>query len=487
MSNRPGAGARPGAGIGNRPGIDARPGAGIGNRPGIDGRPGAGIGNRPGIDGRPGAGIGNRPGIDARPGAGIGNRPGIDGRPGAGIGNRPGIDGRPGTGIDNRPGLNPPGTGAGGAWGNRPGDGYHQGWLNGYWHGYNDASGWNWGSFGWGVAAAGLTSWGLGSTLWNWGYASYENPYYVEQPVVVGEAQPIYQPPYDYSQPLATLEEPPAEAVADPAIAAFEQSRQVFTNGDYAQALRLTDEVLKSLPNDATVHEFRALCLFALQRYDEAATPLYAVLSVGPGWDWTTLAGLYTDIGTYTAQIRTLEAYVREHPDSAPPRFVLAYHYLTQGHAEAAVSQLRRIVALNPGDSLSASLIARFSPASEGDNSATDTARTEQPQQPAQAAPPAGVAPANEKAITGTWKAAPRDGVSIELTLGPDGKFSWSVTQQGKSQTFGGDFTYGGGTLTLITPDGAALVGRLGSTDPNHMQFRVAGGPAGDPGLSFSK
>ena len=300
-------------GLGNRPGIDNRPG--IGNRPGIDNRPG--IGNRPGIDNRPG--IGNRPGIDNRPG--IGNRPGIDNRPG--IGNRPGIDNRPGGGDDvNRPvdpgyGARPPAYNGwrGAYWG------YHQGWANGYWHGYHDNSNWGWGSFALG-AATGVTAWALGSSFYNWGYASYANPYYAEtavaQPIVIeqtvagGEPQTVTVPAYtyDYSQPIDTQSAPPPEEVASPAVAKFDSARAAFGTGDYAGALKLTDEALKVLPNDATLHEFRALVLFAVGKYDLAAGPLYAVLSVGPGWDWTTMAGLYPNIDVYTSQLRKLEAFV---------------------------------------------------------------------------------------------------------------------------------------------------------------------------------
>ena len=327
--SRPPAGNRPSTlpsrpGAGNRPGIDNRPGVWqptrhrqppgrIGNRPGIDNRPG--VGNRPGIDNRPG--VGNRPGIDNRPG--IGNRPGIDNRPG--IGNRPGIDNRPGIGnrpgIDNRPGIgNRPGAGD---FVNRPVDpgygarppayngwrgaywGYHQGWANGYWHGYHNNNNWGWGSFGLG-AATGVTAWALGSSFYNWGYASYANPYYAEevvaQPIVIeqtvasGEPQTVTVPAYtyDYGQPIDTQSAPPPAEVADPAVAKFDSAREAFGTGDYAGALQLTDEALKVLPNDATLHEFRALVLFAVGKYDLAAGPLYAVLSVGPGWDWTTMA-----------------------------------------------------------------------------------------------------------------------------------------------------------------------------------------------------
>ena len=108
------------------------------------------------------------------------------------------------------------------------------------------------------------------------------------------------------------------------------------------------------LPNDATLHEFRARVLFAVGKYDLAAGPLYAVLSVGPGWDWTTMAGLYLDIEVYTTQLRKLEAYLTANPTSTAGRFVLAYHDLTQGNIDVAVAQLKEVVTLAPQDTLSA-------------------------------------------------------------------------------------------------------------------------------------
>src|SRR6202034_3803449 len=114
---------------------------------------------------------------------------------------------------------------------------------------------------------------------------------------------------------------PPAE-VADPAVAKFDAARAAFGTGDYAGALRLTDEALTVLPNDATLHEFRALVLFAVGKYDLASGPLYAVLSVGPGGDWTTMIGLYPTADVYTAQLRKLEAFVKASPRSTAGRFV---------------------------------------------------------------------------------------------------------------------------------------------------------------------
>src|SRR5262249_21185560 len=158
-------------------------------------------------------------------------------------------------------------------------------------------------------------------------------PVVVEQPVV-----------YDYAQPIDATAAPPEESVTNQSMGTFDQARDAFRQGDYTRALDLTDQAIRQLPNDPTLHEFRALVLFALKRYDEAAAAIYAVLSVGPGWDWTTLIGLYDNPETYTQQLRALEDYVGRNPQSPAARFVLAYHYLTDGHPDAALGQLKEVV-----------------------------------------------------------------------------------------------------------------------------------------------
>ena len=59
----------------------------------------------------------------------------------------------------------------------------------------------------------------------------------------------------------------------------------------YKAALAKVDQAIASVQRHL-LHEFRGLTLFALGRYKEAAAADYAVLSAGPGWDWTTLSGL---------------------------------------------------------------------------------------------------------------------------------------------------------------------------------------------------
>ena len=142
------------------------------------------------------------------------------------------------------------------------------------------------------------------------------------------------------------------------AVAQLDAARAAFADGDYAKALAQCDKAIAQQPNDVVLHEFRGLVLFALDRYKEAAGTIYAVLSIGPGWDWTTLSGFYPDVNVYTRQLRDLEQYVNAHSNEANARFLVAYHYLTCGHTDKAAEQFKWAVALNPKDQLSAQLLA---------------------------------------------------------------------------------------------------------------------------------
>ena len=109
----------------------------------------------------------------------------------------------------------------------------------------------------------------------------------------------------------------PEQTVANQAVSTFDAARDAFKAGDYAKALELVDQAIKTMPNDPTLHEFRGQTLFALGRYDEAAAPLYAVLSTGPGWDWTTLISLYAGPETYSQQLRATKTIATQNPSSA--------------------------------------------------------------------------------------------------------------------------------------------------------------------------
>lgn len=186
-------------------------------------------------------------------------------------------------------------------------------------------------------------------------------------------------PFYDYGQALAVPDPelldpgyddgtggyPPPDQVAndstDPnAVAAaqlVDQSRQAFKALDYEKAQQLIDKAVSVSPKDPTLHEFRALVLFARQKFPEATATIYGVLAVAPGWDWTTLQSFYADTKTYEQQLRALESVAKANPNDAGSRFLLAYHYLTIEDRSAAMRMLKSVITLQPKDMLAVHLL----------------------------------------------------------------------------------------------------------------------------------
>jgi len=252
-------------------------------------------------------------------------------------------------------------------WG-RPWYWNHWRWHSGYWNYWRVFP-----AFWVGAVGGALAS--PGDTL------VYDNPYYappstaVEVPIVINYSNPIPPPtgeqavdayPPDPGLPEGSEEalpttDPPPPPTDDPAVneanQRFDEARKAFKDGNYAKAQTLVEKAIELLPSDATLHEFRALTLFAQKKYKEAAGTLYAVLSAGPGWDKDTMAGLYSNWQTYTDQFRTLENYVKAHPDEGYAHFLLAYHYLVLASKDQAVDQLKQVVRVEPKDQLSAALL----------------------------------------------------------------------------------------------------------------------------------
>ncbi len=146
------------------------------------------------------------------------------------------------------------------------------------------------------MTAFGVTTWAVNRVGWAFGYNSYYNPYatgYVDNSTTVYDySQPIVMTPDEQTLAADPTSTAPAPELPETALSNFDQARNQFYDGDYDAALKSTDAALKEMPNDTVIHEFRALVTFAMADYKASAATLYAVLSVGPGWDWTTLSGL---------------------------------------------------------------------------------------------------------------------------------------------------------------------------------------------------
>ena len=344
-------------------------------------------------------------------------------------------------------------------------------WYHGDWHG-SWGHPWHYGPAAWFTVGlvAGAVVW---DAPWQWGYWSYYNPYYTE--VIVVDNATI-----DYSQPIVLASAPAGGAAGvDPSVAEnqamqlLDASRNAFVRGDYQAAMTSVNQAIARKPSDGVLHQFRALILFATQQYRPAAAATYAVLSVGPGWDWPTLCSFYPDPNLYTQQLRALEQYRTENAGMPELRFLLAYHYLTCGHTDAAAAELREVVRLSPKDQLSAQLLAGL---------AEKSGAGPVPAQPAIASAPVSVG-----AIVGNWQASRPDGASFAFRLASDTTFSWQYTQQGKPQQFDGTYTVADNLLILKRGGNPTMIGQVTVLDANHFNFKLVGSNAADPGLTFAK
>jgi tetratricopeptide (TPR) repeat protein len=359
-------------------------------------------------------------------------------------------------------------------WGSRPWwcGRYHHRWHHGSWC-FGWGNGWNrsWANgVVWGVAA-----WSMGNWIFNSGYHTFVNPF--PAPPVINSAGVTI---INYTVPItvAAAEFPPGDeaselAAAEKAKGEMEVALASFKLGDFKAALSAVDNAIAVVPGDPAMHEFRALVFFAMGRFNDAAGVLNPILASGPGWNWTTMTGLFESQDEYVALLRKLEEHQLANPDSAAASFLLGYHYLVLGHLEQALELFAHSAKLEPTDLVSAGLrdLIRDSINAEG----TEAGDDETP-------PPAPVSP--EK-LVGTWKSeVPNDG-TITLELTKEGGFTWSFDKTGNSGRLTGDFgIYDANLLVLIAED-AQMVGEVTFTGDSKFSFVLAGGPRGGPGLTF--
>ncbi len=357
----------------------------------------------------------------------------------------------------------------------------HGDWYHGCWHGgWYPGAGWGhmWNNYP--VATAfGLTAWGVNRIAYGWGYWGYTNPYATSSTT------------YNYSQPIVVYEDSGSQtAAADPATtppvppsddtvagrAALDDARRAFHDGDSVKALALLDTAVKAMPNDTAVHEFRGLVLFSLKKYSESAAATYAVLSAGPGWDWTTMVGLYSSVDVYTEQLRALEAFAKANPKSPDAHFLLGYQYLTTGYAETASKQFMLAQSELPNDKLLKQLVSMTTPPAKSET-------TETPPEPAEV--PAERVLKSEQ-LVGTWKASSQ-GAEFQLDIAKDGSFVWTYSRGKDKQTMKGVFAVDQNNLALEPESGGTMLAEIDFANPSQFHFKMIGDDAKDPGLEFKK
>jgi tetratricopeptide (TPR) repeat protein len=358
--------------------------------------------------------------------------------------------------------------------------GHHGHWHHGHWHGHwGPGSRWN---YWWDrypvLTAFGVTTWAVNRVGWAFGYNRYSNPYAV---VVVDNStynysEPIIMTPDEQSLAADPDDTSPPPGASEEAMSTFDNAQKQFYDGDYPAALNSVNAALNEMPNDTVIHEFLALVLFALGEYPDAAATLYAVLSVGPGWDWTTMSSLYPQVSVYTGQLRELETFRSKSPQDAAACFVLAYHYITCNHNDAAIDQLKQLVKLQPKDQLAATLLQQLDP------------EAKIPEQPEITKPPETVPDVSKKQLQGTWRAKRASGEQYRLSLDGKDTFVWIYTPaKGNKQEVTGVYAVEkDGVLALEMNDEGTMLAQI-DVKGNKMDFYMLGDTQGVEPLHFAK
>lgn len=364
---------------------------------------------------------------------------------------------------------------------------YNTYWRSGYWGGGL----WGWSRWGGDAGRMIFPRWSAGPLFYQSGYGTYQNPFAAalpaDGPKFLNYAAPILPPfdeklsSFDPTLNVDVRDDPRRSPAVSAGLKALDAARAAFGDRNFEEALKKTDQALEQMPRDPAVHEFRALVLFARGNYRQAAATIYAVLAVAPGWDWATLSSFYRDPAELTRQLRQLEAYRKQNPESAEAAFLLGYHYVTCRHVAAAQRQFKTAARLLPDDQLFLPLVALMAGAGDQDLPDNPVDDGSVGSTPPAADPP----PLDLVKLIGQWKAQ-RGPVSIELTIEDGGKFIWTMTEVGTTRRIVGKYVTEGNLLQLESRDNR-LLGRVTLRERGGFNFNLSVNNPADPGLEFGK
>lgn len=332
------------------------------------------------------------------------------------------------------------------------------------------------------AVAWGLAAWGLGNLIFDCGYSSYRNPYPPAPIVIQGGSSVTYTQPITV---VASAAPAPVQETSNESIPVSDlminQSIEEFRSGNYMASLESVNKAIAELPGDGAFHEFRALILFALGQYGEAAGVLNPLLASSPGWDWSTMIQFYGNPEDYTTQLRKLEGYAGENADSAPAQFLLGYHYMVGTALDEAAVAFARAAELVPADRVAAQM-AQLAGASTtaGDAEAPDAEVAME----GETAP----APVALEQLIGQWTSNNGENGIVSLSLDDSGEFIWKFESAGSDPfEMKGQFNLGQANVLTLDGGDSQMAGTVSLGENGEMSFVLAGGPPGDPGLLFEK
>ena len=328
---------------------------------------------------------------------------------------------------------------------------------------------------------------------------AYSNPYYVAP--AVGAAPVAGSVPYDYSQPVVvnnyitaesqgstasstsspvTTANPTSSAKIEESFSDFDQGLASFKDANYQAALGSFNSALNKNGGDPVVHEVRALSLFALGDYSNAAVALNALLASAPGMDWTTMSSLYGNSDDYTAQLRKLEEYCKANPKNPASAFVLAYHYLVIGQKDSAIRALKVVVENQPKDVTAKRMLEALDPK-------PIEAKVADPKAPAAPQAEELAKPTPEVDLVGKWQSVSGT-TTIDLEISEESTFKWKAVESGKPAVeLSGDFGTNGSAVLMETSDKGSLGGTVKSLSAEEWILNPPGATDDNAGLKFKR
>ena len=337
-------------------------------------------------------------------------------------------------------------------------------------------------------------NWEVGLWIDHWGYGvRYINPYCTRRPVWNVTV-------YDYSHPIILkvptvvsetsaygVEEWDAEKLTsdeERSIRLFSDARMEFKRRRFDRALELSEQAIPLNPDDVILHEFYALCLFALAQYDDAAIVLNSLLAVSSGMDLETLKELYDSPDTYRFQRQMLEDHVQGDSGDVSARFVLAYHSIVAGEVEEASRWLREVVRIEPEDRVAKQLLADLELSDPTADVPLPSIKTplilKEPDE-------ASVTDERSTDLAGRWIATQGE-VTIELELTKEGTFVWKRSEIGQPERIiDGAMTLAGDVLVLEGGTAGTFVGKVEPSTDDQFRFQLLNSNASDPGLIFAR
>jgi tetratricopeptide (TPR) repeat protein len=127
-------------------------------------------------------------------------------------------------------------------------------------------------------------------------------------------------------------------------------ARQSIREADYQAALVNLEPVLAAAPEDGEALLTQSQALFGLGRFADASEVLHLSLENLSREDWgapvRNFKTYFRSGQEYTARLRALEAFVREHPAESAGHYLLGYHYGYLGYAAEATRELETAIRL---------------------------------------------------------------------------------------------------------------------------------------------